>query len=57
MMKVQQKISSTFRNVQGTRSFCCIKEYISTMKKYKLSVINAIEAVFNGKLLNDRKAE
>lgn len=49
MMKVQQKISGTFRSVQGARSFCRIRGYISTVKKNKLSVIDAIGAVFNGK--------
>ena len=49
MMKVQQKISGTFRSVQGARSFCRIKGYIFTMKKNKISVIDAIGAVFNGK--------
>lgn len=49
MMKVQQKISGTFRSVQGARSFCRIRGYISTMKKNKRSVIDAIGAVFNGK--------
>jgi len=49
MMKVQQKISGTFRSVQGARSFCRIRGYISTMKKNNLHVIDAIGAVFNGK--------
>ena len=49
MMKVQQKISGTFRSVQGARSFCPIRGYISTMKKNNLPVIDAIGAVFNGK--------
>ena len=49
MTKVQQKISGTFRSVQGARNFCRIRGYISTMKKNKISVINAIEAAFNGK--------
>ena len=49
MMKVQQKISGTFRSIQGAHYFCRIRGYISTMKKNKLSVIDAIEAVFNGK--------
>lgn len=49
MMKVQQKISGTFRSVQGARSFCRIRSYISTVKKNKISVIDAIGAVFNGK--------
>ena len=49
MMKVQQKISGTFRSDQGARSFCRIRGYISTVKKNELSVIDAIGAVFNGK--------
>jgi len=49
MMKVQQKISGTFRSVQGARSFCRIRGYISTVKKNNLPVIDAIGAVFNGK--------
>lgn len=49
MMKVQQKISGTFRSIQGARSFCRIRGYISTIKKNNISVIDAIESVFNGK--------
>ena len=47
MMKVQQKISGTLEVF--ARSFCHIRGYISTEKKNKLSVIDAIGAVFNGK--------
>ncbi|MDY6865690.1 MAG: hypothetical protein SVY15_06950, partial [Halobacteriota archaeon] len=46
---VQQKISGTFRSVQGARSFCRIRSYISAVKKNKLSVIDAILAVFDGR--------
>ena len=49
MMKVQQKISGTFRSTQGAVSFCRIRGYISTVKKNKLSVIDAIMDVFSGK--------
>jgi len=49
MTKVQQKISGTFRSIQGARNFCRIRGYIATMKKNKISVMDAIEAVFNGK--------
>lgn len=48
MMKVQQKISGTFRSTQGARSFCSIRGYISTVKKNTISVIDAINSVFNG---------
>ncbi|MCM1986036.1 MAG: transposase, partial [Methanococcoides sp.] len=49
MMKVQQKISGTFRSVQGARSFCRIRSYISTVKKNQLSVMKAIQDAIDGK--------
>ncbi len=49
MMKVQQKISGTFRSSNGADMFCRIRGYISTVKKNKISVIDAIMDVFSGK--------
>jgi transposase len=49
MMKVQQKISGTFRSTQGADSLCCIRGYISSVKKNKLSVIDAIQDALSGK--------
>jgi len=48
MMKVQQKISGTFRSTQGAKTFCCIRGYISTVRKNSISVISAIEAALKG---------
>ena len=48
MMKVQQKISGTFRSWEGARIFCRIRGYISTVKKNSISVIDAIQDVFEG---------
>lgn len=48
MAKVQQKISGTFRSTDGARTFCRIRGYISTVRKSSLSVIDAIQAVFEG---------
>jgi len=48
MMKIQQKISGTFRSVEGARTFCRIRGYISTVRKNCLSVIDAIQSVFEG---------
>ena len=49
MMKVQQKISGTFRSVDGAKTFCRIRGYISTVRKNSFSVIDAIQAAFEGK--------
>ena len=49
MMKLQQKISGTFRNIKGAVSFCRIRGYISTLKKNKLSVIDNIKDAIDGK--------
>ena len=48
MMKVQQKISGTFRSWDGAKIFCRIRGYISTVKKNSISVINAIQEAFEG---------
>jgi len=49
MMKVQQKISGTFRSVEGARAFCRIRGFISTCRKQNLNVLNAIESIFTDK--------
>jgi transposase len=51
MMKVQQKISGTFRSFQGAVSFCRIRSYISTVKKQGMNVISALQDIFTGKHL------
>jgi transposase len=44
MMKLQQKISGTFRTTQGAEAFCRIRAYISTIRKNSLPVIEGILA-------------
>jgi transposase len=51
MMKVQQKISGTFRSTEGASAFCRIRSYISTVKKQGISVIDALSSVFDGRPL------
>lgn len=48
VMKVQQKISGTFRSVQGAESFCNIRGYISTIRKNKGNVMEALKELVIG---------
>ena len=48
MMKLQQKISGTFRTIQGAEAFCRIRAYISIIKKNDLPVIDGILAALSG---------
>ena len=47
MMKLQQKISGTFRSIQGAVAFCRIRGYISTIRKNDLNAMDAILAALN----------
>lgn len=42
MTKVKQKVSGTFRSKKGAEFFCQIRSFMSTMKKQKQSVLQAI---------------
>jgi len=45
MMKVQQKISGTFRTERGAKEFAIIRGYISTVRKHEGSVFQALKAL------------
>jgi transposase len=50
MVKVQQKISGSFRSWDGALFFCRIRGYLSTCKKHNISSATALKVLFNGKL-------
>ncbi len=48
MLKVQQKISGTFRDATGADAFCRIRGYIATLRKQAHHVLTALEQTFAG---------
>lgn len=49
MIKVKQKVSGSFRTMEGACMFCGIRGYISTARKNGCGVIDAIHDAFDGK--------
>jgi hypothetical protein len=47
-VKVQQKISGTFRSEPGADAFCCLRSVLSTWRKQGRSALNALETAFTG---------
>ena len=48
MVKLQQKISGTWRSLAGARNYCAIRSYISTMKKQDHNVLLGLRCLFEG---------
>jgi len=46
MVKVRQKISGTFRNIDRVHDYCHIRSYISTIKKQNKDVFSALVKFF-----------
>jgi hypothetical protein len=46
MLKVQQKVSGSFRSAGGAAAFARIRGYLSTLNKQGLALLAALEALF-----------
>jgi hypothetical protein len=50
MVKLQQKISGTWRTLEGARGYCAIRSYISTMNKQGHDVLAGLRLLFEGRV-------
>jgi len=48
MVKLQQKISGSWRTKAGADDFCAIRSYVSTMKKHGYDVLTGLRQLFDG---------
>ena len=48
MVKLQQKISGSWRTLEGARSYCAIRSCVSTMRKQGQDVLSGLRLVFEG---------
>ena len=48
MVKVKEKISGSFRTMNGAKTFCAIRSYISTVRKQGMNVLDALEFALYG---------
>ena len=46
MAKVKQKISGTFRSLEGANTFTRIRGYVSTVRKNGLNTLDCIKSIF-----------
>jgi len=48
MVKLQQKISGSWRTLNGARDFCAIRSYVSTLRKNQRDILGGLRLLFEG---------
>ena len=50
LIKLQQKISGSWRTKAGADNFCAVRSYVSTMKKHHQDVLEGLRRLFQGRV-------
>ena len=50
MVKLQQKISGSWRTLTGAKNFCAIRSYVSTMRKHDADILDGLRQLFEGQV-------
>jgi len=50
MVKLQQKISGSWRTLAGAKNFCAIRSYVSTMRKHDADILGGLRLLFEGQV-------
>ncbi|HVC88966.1 MAG TPA: IS66 family transposase [Gaiellaceae bacterium] len=50
MVKLQQKISGSWRTLAGAQNFCAIRSYVSTMRKHDADIFSGLRQLFEGSI-------
>ena len=48
MVKLQQKISGSWRTLAGARTYCAIRSYVSTLRKQNQDILGGLRLLFEG---------
>lgn len=48
MVKLQQKISGSWRSFEGAKSFCAVRSYVSTLRKNGQDILDGLGLLFDG---------
>jgi transposase len=51
-LKTKQKVATSFRTIDGAKHFARIQSFISTVRKHKINVFNAINSIFDNQQFN-----
>jgi len=51
LFNVQQKVSGCFRADAGAQAYCRIRSFLSTLRKRKHALLQALQAAFTGRPL------